>query len=322
MPRDSQRLAGVPSRYYGVLPDSDAFRGRRDSGEIELVVPPADSVIHWNQHGYPDPSIRWHHHEDIEFHLIREGPGTMLVGDAMVPFSAGQVTMIGSNVPHMWLSNLNTAREFPDRDVYCQVRPEVLERLVSAVPDARAISTLMKRSMRVISLTGEAAAEAARWLEAMGRHVGLRRFTDFMELVQTFAAAPESEWHSLLLHDYEPETETGAPDGDERINRALDFVALHLTDGTLTLEVTARYVGMSPTSFSRLFSRISGRTFSDFVRRMRISLACQLLVTDNVALADIPGQCGYDNRSNFNRRFRQETGMAPSEYRRAHRGGV
>lgn len=52
-------------------------------------MPPADSVIHWNQHGYPDPSIRWHHHEDIEFHLIREGPGTMLIGDAMVPFSAG-----------------------------------------------------------------------------------------------------------------------------------------------------------------------------------------------------------------------------------------
>ena len=318
--RGGRRSGAVPREYYGVLPDADAFRGRKDLGEVEFVMPPADSVIHWNQHGYPDPSIRWHHHEDIEFHLIREGPGTMLIGDAMVPFAAGQVTMIGSNVPHMWLSNLNTAREFPRRDVYCQVRPRVFEQLIRMIPDTAALAALMERSKRVISLTGASAAEGWRLLERMREHSGLSQFIDLLELVQVFAAAPQDEWHTILLHDYVPDGSRLA-EGDDRVNAALDYVAIHLTDGTLSLESTAASVGMSPSMFSRAFHRISGRTFSDFVRRLRIALACRLLVSGNDSVSEIPAQCGYANLSNFNRRFRQETGMTPSEYRRAHRSG-
>lgn len=294
-----------------------SLSGRRGDGQVEIVVPPVDSSVFWRAHGYPDPSIRWHHHEDVEFHLIREGPGTMLVGDAMVPFAAGQVTMIGSNVPHMWISNHEPGQSFPHRDVFCQVRPQVFERLADAVPDLIALTRLVRRAAGVISLTGPAAERAARLLVGMGEHDGSRRFVDLLELAQTFVDAPDGQWGTLLLHDYRPDRgRTDAVD-DDRINAAIDHIALHLTDGGLSLESTAACVGMGPTPFSKFFHRAVGRTFSDFVRRMRIALACRLLVSEDGPVSSIPVRCGYANLSNFNRRFRQETGMSPSEYRRA-----
>ena len=298
-----------------------AFPGRRDSGSVEIITPPLASAIYWHRHGYPDDSIRWHHHEDIEFHLIRQGPGTMLVGDAMVPFAPPQVTMIGGGIPHMWLSSLETATEFPDRDVFCQVKPVVFERLIDAVPDAAAIGALVQRSRRVILLRGGSAQTAAGLIEGMGGHRGFDRFVDLMQLVQTFICAPRDEWTTLLTHDYAPADGTMGG-GDGRINLALDHIARHLTDGTLSLESTAAAIGMAESAFSRYFRRVTGRTFSDFVRRMRISFACRLLASGNAPIASIPLRCGYANLSNFNRRFRQETGMTPSQYRRENRAAL
>ena len=314
-----------------VRPFPDSFPGRRSAGSMEILVPALNSAILWDQHGYPDPRIRWHHHREIEFHLIREGPGTMLIGDAMVPFSAGQVTMIGSDIPHMWLSNLGVERSFPRRDVFCQVHPQMLERLISAVPDAVDVSSLIVRSARVISLSGRSAAVAGQYLERMGEHSGLRRLADLVELMTTFVEAPNDEWKTLLLHDYDTSRirNNGAgeqsDDGmanDDRIGDAISYMALHLTDGMLNLDTVAEQTGMSPTSFSRRFRNVTGRTFSDFARRLRIALACRLLVAGDDPIAAIPMQCGYTNLSNFNRRFLQETGMTPSEYRRVNRAGT
>lgn len=295
-----------------------AFPGRRDQGSVEIVIPPLASVIYWHQHGYPDSHIRWHHHEDIEFHLIRQGAGTMLIADAMMPFAPPQVTMIGSGIPHMWLSNIDITPTFPDRDVFCQVKPSVFERLADVVPDTIALRTLVQRSQRVISLRGQSARTAAKLLENMGNHRGFDCFVDLMRLTQTFLNAPDDEWTTLLPRDYAAPQHT-LDNNDERISIALDHIARHIADDTLTLESVAALAHMTPTAFSRYFHDITGRTYSDVVRRMRISFACCLLVSSDDPIASIPARCGYTNLSNFNRRFRQETGMTPSTYRKVNR---
>ena len=78
-------------------------------------------------------------------------------------------------------------------------------------------------------------------------------------------------------------------------------------------------MSMSPSAFSRFFKRAAGIGFSDFVRRLRIGRAKRLLATTDRAVARIREECGYDNASNFNRRFLDETGTTPSTYRKAHR---
>ena len=54
-----------------------------------------------------------------------------------------------------------------------------------------------------------------------------------------------------------------------------------------------------------------------YVKRLRINLACQLLMSDEQAsITSICYEVGYNNLSNFNRQFLAEKGMTPTQFRR------
>jgi AraC-like DNA-binding protein len=78
----------------------------------------------------------------------------------------------------------------------------------------------------------------------------------------------------------------------------------------------AAELGMSESRFSRFFHRATGNTFTDFVNRVRINRACQLLMESDRLITDICYVVGFNNIANFNRRFRDIKGMTPRDYRR------
>jgi AraC-like DNA-binding protein len=76
---------------------------------------------------------------------------------------------------------------------------------------------------------------------------------------------------------------------------------------------------MTDSAFSRYFKRMSGQTFSDTVRKLRLAQACKLLEDSDLPVSAICYRVGYTNLSNFNRQFRAQHGITPSEFRRANR---
>jgi AraC-like DNA-binding protein len=78
----------------------------------------------------------------------------------------------------------------------------------------------------------------------------------------------------------------------------------------------AQLAGQSVSAFSRYFRRHTGLPFVQYVNRMRINLACQLLTDDELSVTDICFKAGFNNLSNFNRQFLAVKGMAPSKFRR------
>ncbi len=77
---------------------------------------------------------------------------------------------------------------------------------------------------------------------------------------------------------------------------------------------------MSESRFSRFFRRATGNTFTDFVNRVRINRACQLLMETERYITHICYDVGFNNVANFNRRFLDIKGMTPSEYRKQGAG--
>lgn len=77
----------------------------------------------------------WHYHPQFEIHLIREGAGQLMAGDGLLPFEPGHVALIGSNLPHNWLSDLMPGERLVNRDVLCHVRPQAIRMLSSAFPE-------------------------------------------------------------------------------------------------------------------------------------------------------------------------------------------
>jgi AraC-like DNA-binding protein len=101
----------------------------------------------------------------------------------------------------------------------------------------------------------------------------------------------------------------------DRTNRAVDYIFAHYARD-LPLEEVAEHLGMKPTYFSRVFKQATGRCFIEFVNRLRISKSCELLADGDKPVTDVCFESGFNNISNFNRRFQQLKGMTPSHYRR------
>ena len=78
----------------------------------------------------------------------------------------------------------------------------------------------------------------------------------------------------------------------------------------------ARIAGLSAGAFSRSFRRHTGLALVQFINRLRINFACQLMMNDaGLRITDACYASGFNNLSNFNRQFLKHKGMTPSRFR-------
>lgn len=280
------------------------------------VVPldPAQSV-RWHMHGVPSPYSRWNYHPEYEIHLIRAGTGRYIVGDHIGTFAAGQVVLVGSNLPHHWISDLAPGQVIEDRDVVLQFHPHWVAQCQDVLPELREVQALLKKSARGIEFRGTTALRAAEELQAIGVQDGPRRLGHVFELLGLLAAAPDRE-HRTLTKEWLPPLRD--EDAADTIDHALTFIVEHLTDD-VRLSAVAQLVGMSESAFSKYFKRVSGQTFSDTVQKLRLSQACKLLLDTDMTVASVSHRVGYANLSNFNRQFRAHHDVTPRQFRADNR---
>lgn len=83
----------------------------------------------------------------------------------------------------------------------------------------------------------------------------------------------------------------------------------------ITLNSVADVLGYSPTHLSHLFTDKFKIGFSKFISVMRIEDAKKML-RGNKSITQIALDCGFGSVRNFNRTFKEATGMTPSRYRK------
>ncbi len=110
-----------------------------------------------------------------------------------------------------------------------------------------------------------------------------------------------------------------APDPRQKVMQCIEFMKQHL-DQPLRLSQLAAMANMSPSHFKMLFRQHVGYACIDYLIRLRIHHACQLLDTTDLSAKAIASQVGYADPLWFSKAFRAVTGMPPSEYRRKHKG--
>jgi transcriptional regulator GlxA family with amidase domain len=81
------------------------------------------------------------------------------------------------------------------------------------------------------------------------------------------------------------------------------------------LDDVAAIANMTSTSFSRYFKSRVNKSFSDFLKEIRIDYARKLLSQEEMNINQIAYECGFHNISNFNKQFKKVTGDHPFHYR-------
>ena len=103
------------------------------------------------------------------------------------------------------------------------------------------------------------------------------------------------------------------------LNRFGDIIRQHMSEGDLTNDTLAGYMGMSVSQLRRKIFALTGDNISIYVVRVRISKAKILLKgSPQLKVGEVAARCGYYDISHFSKTFKQECGMTPTQYRYSH----
>ncbi|WP_424934752.1 helix-turn-helix domain-containing protein [Amaricoccus macauensis] len=282
-----------------------------------ITIPPGETCL-WRQDDFPWQRTVWNYHPELEIHLIRYSSGIAYVGDYIGGFEPGQVVLVGANLPHNWITPAPAGTRLPERDVVVQFDGNVLLDAATQMPEFGELSSLFERAALGIEFTGPVADEGRRIIEAMGVTTGLARFAHLLDLLARLAACPPGDYRILATKEFRDHFH---PEGHQRqaaLETALEYIRENFHAAPRLSDV-ARMVGLSQSAFSRLFKAQTGNTFSEHLNSLRIWTARQMLLETDKPVTDICFEAGFNNISNFNRRFRAVVRMTPSQYRQAAR---
>lgn len=214
---------------------------------------------------------------------------------------------------------------------------EGLELLRRCAPDIVIVDIKMPR------MDGLAFSNAARQARHRAKTILLSAHADFdfarraIPLrISDYLLKPldEAKLRASLLrvrHEIEQERRAGAAVGDgssatlandpgnAAVRRAMEYVSAHYADHQLSLHEVANEVGISKNYFSQLFHTIVGVRFWDYLTRVRIDAARELLSTTTASNYEISRRIGYESEYHFSRKFKDVVGVSPRHYQKGSR---
>ncbi len=142
-----------------------------------------------------------------------------------------------------------------------------------------------------------------------------------LALLPRYAHIEDPHRFNTLLHEIAALLSVGRvprglpPSSSLYIAKAMSYISRHYA-GALTVETMAKAIGISEGHLAHLFPAELRMTVKQFVTRVRIEVAKQLLYDRSYTLEHIAEMVGYSDASHLSRVFRQLAGRRPGDYRR------
>ncbi len=263
-------------------------------------------------HDFPSEICGWNAHPEYEIHLITKTHGSFIAGDHIGTFGPGHVSIIGPNLPHDWVSDLEPGQVAVDRDAVIQFTDGWIRGCMQLLPELQDVEETLNRSTRGLVFTGATAWRAAEQITSVVSSRGPERVGHLFKLLGLMARAPDEEWQTVASEWM------GSPQDDvvrSAGEAGLNYIFSNLTSD-IRLTTAARLAYMSEPTFSKYFKRATGLTFSNMVKKLRVAHARRLLDSTDHPITRVATLSGYHNMANFNRQFLAEVGTTPSSYRR------
>ena len=255
-----------------------------------------------------------HIHDFVEVSIVTAGRGIHRTPDGCAECSAGDTYVIGVGVPHAYF-----ATEDGERPTVCNLvfDPAELFEGEAADPDSpRYCYGLFREDPLTVyvMLTSRTLEDVERTVTRMEKELDRRR--------PEWEMAVRSYLINLLImmgrYASQREDSPSSPRPKERL------VAMEVTrtvmerygDSDLTLESIAESLYISKSYLCRIFRRVTGESFGDYLRRVRLEQACRLLRETELTAEQIVYACGLRDVPTFYRQVKSHVGMTPNTYRR------
>lgn len=255
----------------------------------------------------------WHYHPEYELTYIIQSNGKRFVGDHVTNFDAGDLVLIGPNLPHFWRNDDDRLNEPPAEAIVVQFPSSLDENVLAAFPESESVRHLLQRSRYGLCFSAKMVARIATRLVQLPKQEGLTQVLELLSILNELATDRDAV---LLASDSYQLTASEAE--TERMKRVLEFVLKHFRK-EIRIEQIASVAGMAPAAFCRYFRKRTNKSFVEYLNELRISHARKLLTHADLSVGQVGMECGFNNISHFHRQFKHQTGTTPLRYQATYR---
>jgi AraC family L-rhamnose operon transcriptional activator RhaR/AraC family L-rhamnose operon regulatory protein RhaS len=268
---------------------------------------------------HDDKPVALHAHEFIELVYFAEGRSDHIYAGKRYKLEPGDLFVVHPGEPHAYAEN-DKMRIFN-----CLFMPEVILPdlkylkkmdgffdLVMVEPFFRPEKGLRgvlhldaPTQLRVHELLTDMIREIERGLP--GREASVRAM-----LIQLLVLA--ARFHARILTDAKSEREE-LQEKRALIRACIRFIEEHYPE-EIKLENLAERAFLSPEYFSKIFKRLTAQTPIEFINKVRLDKAKQLLFGTNLTVTEIAFRTGFHDSNYFARQFKKATGGTPLEFRK------
>jgi AraC-like DNA-binding protein len=255
----------------------------------------------------------WHFHSEYEIIYVQESSGERFVADSVEHFYPGDVILLGENVPHYMRSDEKYYAgnaEFRVKGVIIQFAYDYVSHAISKYADSNHVKLFLEESKRGIHFPYPANKEIIECIQEMPTYTGLERIIRLLLLLDKMAHFPfKRTLGSLYFNENLPLF------SDNRIKKVLAYNMYHYTEN-IKLKEIASVASMNTSAFCRFFKEKTGKSYIEYIQDLRIGYACKLLIGTSYDISQISIECGFNTACHFNKLFKRNTGLTPSDYRK------
>jgi len=254
-----------------------------------------------------------HQHPELQVTLVRKSEGTLLAGDYMGRFAAGDVFIIGSGQPHVFRND----EKYFNGDGSAQTISVFFDDTTFGehfwlLPELESFRHFLHHSYGGFRVADPMRELLAGKLITLATCTGIDRLIQFLEILKLLC---DDRYLQPLSGQLSPRT-IKTFDG-RRLNKVLEFTFREY-HRPIRLEEAAAIANLTVEAFCKYFKTRTRKTYINFLNEIRISNACRLLLDNDEPVAGISFAAGFNNLSHFNRLFKKINGVTPLEYRKQH----
>ncbi len=266
------------------------------------------------QEPFFDPN--WHFHPHYQLFTVIKGTGTRFIGDDIRHFEEGDTVFLGPNMPHLWRSDRNyfeKESQLKTEGIVLYFKEDFLGNDFFEKPEMFDIKSFLKNSERGLDLTGKLGVEMVRDLNELLGLTGFEGISKLLNILHKLSVTNDYQYISSSNY-----TNTHKISETERMRIVHEYVLKHFKEN-INLSTVASLSNMTEAAFCRYFKSRTNKTFSDFVKEIRIGNACKILQDENKSISQTCYESGYNTVSNFNNQFKSLKGVSPLQYQKLYR---
>ena len=280
----------------------------------EKILPTENSSWRYWLYEIEELPFNLHYHPEYEIALTLNSHGQRYIGDSIENYGDLDLTLLGPHLPHTWCSSQKILGQA--QQVYVAQIPISWFEQLTQMPDLKSLIPLLKSSKRGIKFSENVSRRCLQIFKVINNGEPPERLIGLLQILQLMCN--DDNMRQLSSSGYN--TAITSDPFTDKLDKIIRHLHQHYTEN-LKAEALAQLVHMSTNHFHRFIKQRTEQTFTEIVNQLRVSKACSMLINSSIPITAISDHCGFNNVSNFNRRFLQFKKLTPSKFRKAYNSG-